>query len=97
MNREIVLTMLRAHEPELRRRGVLHAALFGSMARGEAAARDIDILIELAPEAGVDLFGYVGITHYLADLFPMKVDVANRSALKPHVRPGAEQDAVYAF
>jgi len=98
MDSDLVLTTLRAHEPELRRRGVIHAALFGSMARGEAAVgSDIDILIELAPEAGVDLYGYVGITHYLADLFPVKVDVANWDALKPHVRPGAAQDAVYAF
>jgi predicted nucleotidyltransferase len=98
MNRDLVITTLRAHEHELRRRGVLHAALFGSLARGEAAAgSDIDILIELAPDAGIDLYGYVGITHYLADLFPVKVDVANRNALKPHVRPGAEHDALYAF
>jgi predicted nucleotidyltransferase len=77
---------------------VAHAALFGSVARGEATGgSDIDILVELAPDAEIDLFGYVGITHYLADLFPVRVDVANRSTLKPHVRPGAERDAVYAF
>jgi predicted nucleotidyltransferase len=98
MDRESAVATLRAHEAELRRRGVAHAALFGSVARGEATGgSDIDILVELAPDAGVDLLGYVGITHYLADLFPVKVDVANRSTLKPHVRPGAERDAVYAF
>lgn len=98
MNRELVIETLRAHEPELRHRGVLHAALFGSMARDEATSvSDIDILIDLEPEAGVDLFGYVSITHYLADLFPVRVDVANRSTLKPHVQLGAERDAVYAF
>lgn len=31
-----VLAVLRAHERELRDQGVLHAALFGSVARGEA-------------------------------------------------------------
>lgn len=98
MNRETIIAALRAHEPELRNRGVLHAALFGSMARGEAtSASDIDILIELAPEARIDLYGYIGITHYLADMFPIPVDVANKSALKAHVRLGAERDAVYVF
>ena len=98
MDRELAVATLRAHEAELRRRGVAHAALFGSVARGEATGgSDIDILVELAPDAEIDLFGYVGITHYLADLFPVRVDVANRSTLKPHVRPGAERDAVYAF
>lgn len=98
MNREQVIATLRAHEQQLRQRGVQHAALFGSLARGEARrASDIDILIELEPDAPIDLFEYVGITHYLADLFTDRVDVANRSKLKPHVRPSAEHDAVYAF
>jgi uncharacterized protein len=98
MNREEVIATLRAHEGELQRRGVLHAALFGSVARNEAKpTSDIDILIEVAPDAAVGVFEYVGIIHYLADLFPNRVDVANRSSLKALVRPGAERDAVYAF
>ena len=98
INREQILTTLRAHEPELRRRGVRHAALFGSLARGEARrTSDIDVLIELDPEAPVGLFEYVAITQYLAGLFPARVDVANRGSLKPLVRPSAERDAVYAF
>jgi predicted nucleotidyltransferase len=98
MNRERIIATLRAHEPDLRHLGVLHAALFGSAARNEAKPdSDIDILIELAPEAPIGVFEYVGITQYLADLFPNRVDVANHSRLKDLVRPGAERDAVYAF
>ncbi len=89
---------MRAHQAELHRRGVRHAALFGSLARGESKrTSDIDILIELDPQAPVGLFEYVGITQYLADLFPVRVDVANRSSLKPLVRPSVERDALYAF
>lgn len=98
MNREQIIAILRDHETALRRRGVLHAALFGSVARNEAqAGSDIDILIELEPGAPVGVFEYVDITQYLADLFPNRVDVANRSQLKPLVRPSAERDALYAF
>jgi uncharacterized protein len=72
--------------------------LFGSLARGESKrASDIDILIELDPQAPVGLFEYVGITQYLADLFPVRVDVAKRGSLKPLVRPNVERDALYAF
>ena len=89
---------MQAHEQELRHRGVLHAALFGSLARGEAKPNsDIDILIEIEPDAAIDLLDYVGITHYLRDLFPGRVDVANRSRLKSFVKPSAERDALYAF
>ncbi len=98
MDREHVIAVLRAHEQELRHRGVLHAALFGSVARNEAKpTSDIDILVEIEPHAPVGVFEYIGITQYLADLFPGRVDVANRSSLKPFVRPNAERDAMYAF
>ncbi len=98
MQRDEIIATLREHEHELRQRGVRHAALFGSATRGTAAPRsDIDLLIELAPEAPVGLFEYVGITQYLADLFPRHVDVANHRSLKAHVRPSVERDAVYAF
>jgi uncharacterized protein len=83
---------------ELRRRGILHAALFGSAARGEAGPKsDIDILIELDPRAPVGVHDYVAITQFLAALFPARVDVANRGGLKPLVRPRVERDAIYAF
>ncbi len=98
MNRQHIIATLRTHERELRHRGVLHAALFGSVARDEAKPdSDIDILVEIAPDAPVGVFEYVGITQYLADLFPNRVDVANRKSLKAIVRPSAERDAIYAF
>ena len=98
MDRAQVIARLRSHETELRRLGVLHAALFGSLARGEAGAdSDIDLMIELAPDAPIGVFEYVAITQYLEDLFPTRVDVANREALKPLVRPSAERDAIRAF
>jgi predicted nucleotidyltransferase len=73
-------------------------SVVGSIARAEGKrTSDIDILIELAPQAPIGLFEYVGITQYIAGLFPVRVDVANRSSLKPLVRPNIERDAIYAF
>lgn len=45
----------------------------------------------------MDVFKYVGIVHSIEYLFPVRVDVSNRMALKPHVKPIAEREAVYAF
>ncbi len=98
MDREQVIATLRANEPELRHRGICHVALFGSVVRGEAtAASDIDLLIDLDPEAAIGVFEYVDLTDFINGLFPVRVDIANRAKLKPHVRPGAEREAVYAF
>ncbi|MGZ8363126.1 MAG: nucleotidyltransferase family protein [Caulobacteraceae bacterium] len=98
MTRDDALATLRQHETELRRQGVARAAVFGSVARGEArATSDLDIMVEIDPDAHVGIWEYTGIIQFIAELFPLPVDVAERSALKPHVRPSAERDAVYAF
>lgn len=98
MDRSQIIAKLKQNEAALRARGVGHIALFGSRARGDNRAdSDIDIMVEIAPEASIDLFGYVAITQYLEDIFPDRVDVANRSTLKPLVRPSAEREAVYAI
>ncbi len=98
MNRDEIINKLKASEADLRGRGVVHAALFGSRARGDNRPdSDIDIMVEIAPDFPMDVFQYVGVIHVIEDLFPLPVDVSNRDAQKPHVRPGAPRDAVYAF
>jgi len=95
------INVLRTHEAELRGRGVRRAAVFGSVARGEAGPQsDVDILVELDPDRRLDVFAYVGLKRYIAGLFAAEVaevDVVNRAALKPHVGEPAGRDAVYAF
>jgi uncharacterized protein len=79
-------------------RGVRHAALFGSRARGDDRPdSDIDIMIEFDPAAHVTVFNYAGLKEYIAGLFNGPVDVVNREGVKPYVRPAAAADAIYAF
>ncbi len=98
MGEDEILDRLRQSELALRERGVAHAALFGSRARDEERPdSDIDILVEIAPDARLGLFQYVGIVQYIEAMFSVPADVANREGLKPLVRPGAEREALYAF
>jgi len=98
MNRDEILDTLKARESDLRAHGVKHAALFGSVARGEQRAdSDIDILVDLDPAVVVTMFDYAGLKDYVASLFPGSVDVVDREALKPRLRPRAAADAIYAF
>jgi uncharacterized protein len=98
MNSSEVLEALRQSEPALRRRGVQHAALFGSLARGSHRAdSDIDIMIEIDPDTRMTIFDYMDLKEYIASLFDEPVDVVSREGLKPYVRPAATADAIYAF
>ncbi|HEY5380515.1 MAG TPA: nucleotidyltransferase domain-containing protein [Pseudolabrys sp.] len=98
MQPDEVIAILRRHESTLRARGVRHAALFGSVARGDARpSSDVDIMIELAPDNRLDLFAYSGLMNDIAGLFPVRVDVVDRNALKPYLRAPATRDAIYAF
>jgi predicted nucleotidyltransferase len=98
MNRDEIIARLRENEAALRLRGVAHAALFGSRARGnQGPESDTDIMIEFDPAAHITVFDYAGLKDYIAALFDGRVDVVNRDGLKPYVKPAATTDAIYAF
>lgn len=98
MNCQDILARLRENEAALRARGVAHAALFGSRARGDDRPdSDTDIMIEADPKAQIGVYEYVALKDYIAGLFDGKVDVVSREGLKPEVRPAATADAIYAF
>jgi uncharacterized protein len=98
MNTQDAVATLRRHESVLRARGITHAAVFGSVARGQNRPdSDLDIIIDIDPETHVTLFDYVELEDYIASLFDVPVDVIDREALKPHLRAPVERDVVYAF
>jgi hypothetical protein len=79
-------------------RGVVHAAVFGSVARGEAGLEsDSDIFVDLEPGKPSGIFEYVRLGHDIADLFGHRIDLVERQALKPLIRDEALRDAVNVF
>ena len=93
-----VLDTLRAHETELRRLGVAHAAIFGSVARGEASTEsDVDVLVEIDENRPMGIFEYARMKLYINELLDGSGDVVNRRTLKPLLRASILRDAVHAF
>jgi predicted nucleotidyltransferase len=94
MDREHVITKLRAHEAELKTAGIARLRLFGSVARGEQG-NDVDLVAEFnRPLSLIDL---VGLENRLSDLLECKVDLAQERTLKPRVRINVEREAILAF
>ncbi len=98
MKRDEIIRTLKERETDLRAHGVTHAAVFGSVARDQQKPNsDVDILVDLDPAVVATMFDYAGLKDYVASLFEGSVDVIDRDALKPRLRPRAAADAIYAF
>jgi predicted nucleotidyltransferase len=54
-------------------------------------------MIEIDPTARIGAYEYVGLEDHIASLFDGPVDIVNREALKPFVKPTATADAINAF
>lgn len=92
------LAKLRAHEGELRGFGATHAAVFGSVARGEAtAASDVDVLVDLDDRRPMGIFEYARLKLCINEILNGSTDVVNRRTLKPLLRESILRDAVNAF
>ena len=93
-----VIATLRAHEVELRRAGIRHLSLFGSVARGDAEAdSDVDLAAELDPEAGIGLFALGALERRLAELVGRKVDLLPEPVEKQRLRANIDRDRRRAF
>ena len=97
--RERVLALLRAQEPDLRALGVKRLRLFGSLARGEPGpASDVDLLAELDHSFKFSLIDHVGLEHDLADLLGRRVDLSTAPwKMRPRMRERVERDAIEIF
>ncbi len=81
-----ILATLRAHMPELRQRyGIRSLGVFGSYVHGEQKRRsDLDLLVEFDGRP-LTLFKFIEIENYLSDLLDVKVDLVEKTALKPAI------------
>ncbi len=71
--------------PKLREYGVTRAAVFGSLARGEAGPEsDLDLLVEF--EKGRSLLDLVGLQQDLTEMLGTEADVVTYKSLHPLLR-----------
>ena len=98
MRREEAIRLLKQAEPELRARGVVSLALFGSTARGEAEQdSDVDVLVDLDMSRRPTLIDLSGMRLLMEDQLGCRADMAIRDSLRPGYRANIEADAIPIF
>jgi uncharacterized protein len=93
--RDQVVALLKAHERELRAKGVEGLFLFGSLSRGEERSQsDVDLFFDHRPGLGLEV---VAIQERLREIVPGEVDVTTRRSLHPLLRERIVAEAVRVF
>ena len=77
-NTDSMISAIRALDKELETFGVAGLWLFGSAARGEANASDLDFLVEFTSPP--TLTGFMGLKFLLEERLGMPVDLHSRSS-----------------
>jgi predicted nucleotidyltransferase len=71
--------------PILQQYGITRAAIFGSLAKGEAKiSSDVDILVEI--KSDMSLLDFIGIKIELEEALKMKVDLVEYDTIKPIIK-----------
>jgi uncharacterized protein len=99
MKRDAALQILRGLRSQLEARGIVHAGLFGSVARDEADhISDIDVVMTPAADARLDLFDLGGFQTMLEEAFTgLEVDVVVEPINRDSLREAILRDRANAF
>ena len=70
--------------------------VFGSYIRGEEKkGSDLDILVEFEESARLSLLDFIGLENYLSEELGVKVDLVEKSTLKPRIGKHILEEVVY--
>lgn len=101
MGRDRIIDTLKAHEQGLRAVGVVSMSLFGSAARGENPANDVDVVVRLGDnfsERGLDYISRLDdLERLLSDILGCHVDVVEEPVRKERFQREIDRDRALAF
>jgi predicted nucleotidyltransferase len=93
-----MIARIKMEEGELRRRGICHLSIFGSMARGgEHSSSDVDIAIDVEPGRHFSLIRMEEARLMLEDILGRPVDLGEIDSFRPAVRAAYNREHVRVF
>ena len=94
--KEIKEILLKQKDELKQKYRIKEIGIFGSYIRNEQQlTSDMDILIEFDEDARISLLDFVHVENYLSDLLDVKVDLVERSTLKPRIGRHILKEVIY--
>jgi uncharacterized protein len=101
MGSDRIIDALAGHKPQLKAKGVLHLALFGSRVRGDAREdSDLDVLVDIDPALPkFSLVDLAGIANLLTDITGIETHPIERKmiAKDPRLAARIADDLIEVF
>jgi uncharacterized protein len=98
MTRDQVIAAIRERAEAIKAEGVTKLAIFGSRARGDNRPEsDIDVLIEVAPDASFSLLDLIGVQHIIEDATGLETQATMRRSLEPRFAERIADDIFEVF
>ena len=98
MTRDEIIAKIRSSAPALRAEGVTKLAIFGSRAREDARQdSDLDILIDVDPDAKFSLLTLVGVEHIVRDATGLETQASMRRSLDSRMAERITDDIIEVF
>ena len=97
MKRDEAMTLLQAHEAQLKQLGVLTLYMFGSTAREEAhEGSDVDLFFDY-DQGKFGLFQLMDVKEYTSGILGCKADIMTRDSIHRVLKEGIEASAIRVF
>jgi uncharacterized protein len=98
MTREEIIATIRNNAAALKAEGVTKLAIFGSRVRGDNRPdSDIDVLVEVEPDASFSLLNLIGVQHIIGDATGLPAQATMRRSIPPRFAERIADDIVQVF
>ena len=83
--------MIRKNAEAIKAEGVTKLAIFGSRVRGDNRAdSDLDVLVEVAPDASFSILNLIGVQHIIEDATGLQAQATMRRSIPPRFASGLQ-------
>jgi uncharacterized protein len=98
MTRDEIITTIRKNAEAIKAEGVTKLAIFGSRVRGDNRPdSDLDVLVEVAPDAAFSILNLIGVEHIIGDATGLQAQATMRRSIPPRFAERIADDILEVF